>query len=37
MLRPIVVEQNTWTNQLQGARELLKQWFPEDKNTFSEN
>ena len=37
MLKPIVVEQNTWTNQLQDARALLKQWFPEDKSNFSEN
>jgi len=29
MLKPIVVGQNTWKNQLQDARKLLKQWFPE--------
>jgi MSHA biogenesis protein MshL len=37
MLKPIVVEQNTWKNQLQDARSLLKQWFPEEETTFSEN
>ena len=37
MLKPIVVEQNTWKNQLQDARALLKQWFPEEaENTISE-
>lgn len=30
MLKPIVIEQDTWKNQLQDARALLKQWFPED-------
>ena len=33
MLKPTVVGQNTWTNQLKDARALLKQWFPEDKQT----
>ncbi len=37
MLKPIVVEQNTWKNQLQDARSLLKQWFPEEETTFNEN
>ena len=36
MLKPIVVDQNTWKNQLQDARSLLKQWFPEEEKTFSE-
>ena len=31
MLKPIVVGQNTWKHQLQDARKLLKQWFPESK------
>lgn len=31
MLKPIVVGQTTWKNQLQDARKLLKQWFPESK------
>ncbi|MFT5755758.1 MAG: MSHA biogenesis protein MshL [Alteromonadaceae bacterium] len=34
MLKPIVVGQNTWSNQLKDARSLLKQWFPEDKQTL---
>ena len=37
MLKPIVVEQNTWKNQLQDARSLLKQWFPEETITNSEH
>ncbi|XPF92514.1 pilus (MSHA type) biogenesis protein MshL [Colwellia sp. RE-S-Sl-9] len=37
MLKPIVVDQNTWKTQLQDARALLKQWFPEEvENTTSE-
>jgi len=35
MLKPIVVGQDTWKNQLQDARSLLKQWFPEE-NDFSQ-
>jgi MSHA biogenesis protein MshL len=35
MLKPIVVGQDTWKNQLQDARSLLKQWFPEED--FSQN
>lgn len=31
MLRPIVTGQDAWKNQLEDARDLLKQWFPEDK------
>ena len=31
MLKPIVVGQNTWKKQLQDARKILKQWFPESK------
>jgi len=30
LLKPIVIGQDTWKNQLQDARALLKQWFPED-------
>jgi MSHA biogenesis protein MshL len=30
MLKPIVVDQDTWKTQLQDARALLKQWFPEE-------
>jgi len=30
LLKPIVVGQDTWKNQLQDARSLLKQWFPEE-------
>ncbi|WP_448565558.1 pilus (MSHA type) biogenesis protein MshL [Thalassotalea ganghwensis] len=29
MLKPVVVGQDTWSNQLEDARALLKQWFPE--------
>jgi MSHA biogenesis protein MshL len=36
MLKPIVVGQDTWKNQLQDARSLLKQWFPEENN-FSQS
>ncbi|MFT5812802.1 MAG: MSHA biogenesis protein MshL [Psychroserpens sp.] len=32
LLKPIVIGQNTWKNQLQDARALLKQWFPENAN-----
>jgi len=28
MLKPIVIGQDTWKNQLQDARAMLKQWFP---------
>jgi MSHA biogenesis protein MshL len=31
MLKPIVVGQDTWKDQLQNARALLKQWFPEQE------
>lgn len=30
MLKPIVVGQDTWKNQLQDARSLLTKWFPEN-------
>ncbi|MGJ8691094.1 MAG: pilus (MSHA type) biogenesis protein MshL [Thalassotalea sp.] len=30
MLRPIVTGQEAWNDQLQDARDLLKQWFPEE-------
>ena len=33
MLKPIVVGEETWNNQLQDARLLLKEWFPGD-DTF---
>jgi MSHA biogenesis protein MshL len=36
MLKPIVIGQDTWKNQLQDARSLLKQWFPEE-NDFSQS
>ncbi len=29
LLKPIVVGQDTWKNQIQDARSLLKEWFPE--------
>ncbi|WDE10957.1 pilus (MSHA type) biogenesis protein MshL [Thalassomonas haliotis] len=32
MLKPIVIGQDTWHNQLEDARSLLKQWFPEEKS-----
>ncbi|WDE04503.1 pilus (MSHA type) biogenesis protein MshL [Thalassomonas viridans] len=32
MLKPIVIGQDTWQNQLEDARSLLKQWFPEEKS-----
>ena len=31
LLKPIVIGQDTWKNQLKDARALLKQWFPESK------
>lgn len=30
LLKPIVVGQDTWKNQMQDARALLKEWFPEE-------
>lgn len=30
MLKPVVIGHNTWTDQLQEAKALLKQWFPEE-------
>ncbi|NQZ21655.1 MAG: pilus (MSHA type) biogenesis protein MshL [Colwellia sp.] len=36
LLKPIVVGQGTWKNQLKDARSLLKQWFPEEDD-FSED
>ncbi|GHE99102.1 pilus (MSHA type) biogenesis protein MshL [Thalassotalea profundi] len=30
MLKPIVIGQDTWKNQLKDARALLKEWFPEE-------
>ncbi len=31
MLKPVVIGENTWKDQLKDARSLLKQWFPDDK------
>ena len=31
MLKPTVIGQETWTDQLKDARQLLKQWFPESE------
>ena len=31
MLKPIVTSKDAWQEQLQDARDLLKQWFPEEK------
>lgn len=31
MLKPVVVGQDTWKNQLQDARSLLTKWFPDDE------
>jgi MSHA biogenesis protein MshL len=31
LLKPIVIGQDTWKNQLQDARALLKEWFPEEE------
>ncbi|REL31817.1 pilus (MSHA type) biogenesis protein MshL [Thalassotalea euphylliae] len=31
MLKPVVIGQDTWQDQLQEARALLKQWFPESE------
>lgn len=31
LLKPIVIGQDTWKNQLQDARALLKKWFPESE------
>jgi MSHA biogenesis protein MshL len=33
MLKPIVVGQDTWKNQLQDARSLLTKWFPEEEES----
>lgn len=32
LLKPIVIGHDTWKNQLQDARALLKQWFPDDSD-----
>ncbi len=37
LLKPIVIGQDTWKNQLQDARALLKQWFPEDADANADN
>lgn len=37
MLKPIVIGQGTWKSQLQDARALLKQWFPEDADANAVN
>lgn len=31
MLKPVVIGQDTWKNQLKDARQLLKQWFPNEQ------
>lgn len=31
MLKPVVIGQSTWKDQLKDARALLKQWFPEEE------
>lgn len=31
MLKPIVIGQDTWKSQLEDARQLLQQWFPEEQ------
>jgi MSHA biogenesis protein MshL len=35
MLKPIVVGQDTWKNQLQDARRMLTKWFPEESDACS--
>lgn len=35
MLKPIVINQDTWQNQLQDARTLLKKWFPDEEQLDS--
>lgn len=35
LLKPVVIGHDTWKNQLQDARALLKQWFPEDSDAQS--
>jgi len=35
MLKPIVVQQDTWKNQLEDARALLKEWFPEEAENIT--
>lgn len=35
LLKPIVIGHDTWKNQLQDARALLRQWFPEDADAKS--
>jgi MSHA biogenesis protein MshL len=37
LLKPIVIGHDTWKNQLQDARALLKQWFPEDSDANTTN
>jgi len=37
LLKPIVIGQDTWKNQLQDARALLKQWFPEDADADADS
>lgn len=31
MLRPVVVAENTWTDELQRSRDLLEKWYPESE------
>ncbi|MFT6506090.1 pilus (MSHA type) biogenesis protein MshL [Colwellia polaris] len=37
LLKPVVIGHDTWKNQLQDARALLKQWFPEDPDANTNN
>ena len=37
LLKPVVIGHDTWKNQLQDARALLKQWFPEDADASTSN
>lgn len=34
LLKPVVVGQDTWKNQLQDARSLLQEWFPEEDESI---
>ncbi len=37
LLKPVVVGQDTWKNQIQDARSLLKEWFPEEAEKEQQN
>ncbi|WP_107852420.1 pilus (MSHA type) biogenesis protein MshL [Oceanimonas marisflavi] len=34
MLRPVVVNENTWQNELQRSRDLLEKWYPPQSNPY---